>query len=135
MTETNYTPVSAYADLARAFHSVQADLQRALDSISENFLLPSQERAQLIDALERAVPMADPFYSLSATQMLILTTLAALPGLDSLGEGAAKIVACADDLLVAMKEDDILYVAKQGDWGALAACLREYPAILEKRAS
>jgi len=72
MTETNYTPVSAYADLARAFHSVQADLQRALDSISENFLLPSQERAQLIDALERAVPMADPFYSLSATQMLIL---------------------------------------------------------------
>jgi hypothetical protein len=116
MTETKYTSLSA-----------QENLQRAFFSICENFLLPSQERAQLIDALKRATTMADPFYGDKGSGARMEP-----PGFDSFGEGAAKIVACADELLVAMKEHDVLYVAKQGDWGALAACLREYPAIFLK---
>jgi len=114
MTETKYEPSIV-------------SLQGASHSICENFLLPSHERTQLIGALRRAETMADPLFGDKRSGS---RTFKIPPGLNSFDEEAAKIAACADQLLVAMKENDVLYVAKQGDWGALAACLREYPAIL-----
>jgi hypothetical protein len=114
MTEMRYTLVFAWEKL-----------RDALDSICGNLLLPpSQERVQLIDALKRAITMADPFYGTPEAGTAIWVYGGDEPG--SFKEEATKIAACADQLLVAMK-GDFLCAAKQGDWGPLKACLRYDP--------